>query len=109
DPRPTTRRQLRLAPAEQVAGRLAAARDRVRGLGLPGELQGARGEEAALPVARREERRWPVPRQLRRRDEVGAPLVRLAPQELARLADVARLVDDEEGLRAEVVEGGRGG
>ena len=42
------------------------------------------------------------------REEVGAPLVGLAPQELRRLAEVARLVEDEQRLGPEVVERGRG-
>ena len=61
DPGAASRRELRLSPAEQVAGRLAAARDRVVRLGLPGQLQGARAEQAALPVSRREERRAASP------------------------------------------------
>ena len=109
DPRAASRREHRLAPPEQVAGRLPAARDRAGRLRLPGELERPRTEQPALPVARREERRGPVPRQLVRPEEVRAPLVRLAPQELGRLAEVARLVEDEERLGPEVVEGRRRG
>ena len=43
-------------------------------------------------------------RQLVRGEEIRAPLIRLAPQELGRVRHVTRLIEDEEGLRAEVIE-----
>ena len=66
DRRRARRRELRLAPAEQVAGAQAAGRERllVRQLRLPGELQRPPGDEPALPVARPEIRRRPVLRQV---------------------------------------------
>ena len=54
-----------------------------------------------------EVRRRPVLGQLAGPDQLGPPLVGLAPQELGRLGDVARLVEDEQRAGAEVVEAGR--
>ena len=108
DPGSASRRELRFAPSEQVSGRLAAARDGVALLGFPGQLERPRAEHPALPVARREQRGGPVLWQLAGREQVGAPFVRLAPQELAGLAEVAGLVEHEQGLWREVIERGRG-
>src|SRR5439155_2718609 len=97
-----------LAPAEQVARAEATARDGAVGrrLGLPGQLEGPAAEEARLPLAGREVRRRPVLRQIAGRDEVGPSFVRLAPEELRRVRDVARLVEDEQRRGVEVVETG---
>ena len=65
-------------------------------------------DQPALPVARREVGRGPVLGQLPGLDELGAPLVGLAPQELGGLGDVAGLVEDEQRARVDVVEAGRG-
>ena len=102
-------RQRRLPPAEQVAGAAGARGHRdVRGrFRLPGQLEGPRRDQAALPVARRQVGRRPVLRQLPGLDQLGSALVRLAPQEPGRLGDIARLVEDEDRSRIEVVEAGR--
>ncbi len=99
-----------LAPAELVAAGQALRRERHplghARLGLPGELEGPRAVQAALPVTRREIRRRPVPGQVARLDHLRVPLVGLAPQEVGRVGEVAGLVEDEEGRRIEVVEAG---
>ena len=107
----TAGRQHRLPPAERVAGRQGAAGHRgVLGrLGFPGQLEGPRADEPALPVARRQVRGRPLLRQLAGLDELGAALVGLAPQERRGLGDVAGLVEDQERARADVVEAGRRG
>ena len=63
-----TKRQHRLAPAEHVARALAARRHRHAGrwLGFPGQLEGPRPDQPALPVPRREVGRRPVLRSARR-------------------------------------------
>ena len=86
---------------------MAAAGDRLGRLGFPGQLEGPRADQPGLPVARREQRRRPVLRQLAGRDQVRAPLVGLAPQELGGLGDVAGLVEHEQRFRREVIERGR--
>ncbi len=102
-------RQRRLPPAEQVAGAAGAGGHRdVRGrFRLPGQLEGPRRDQAALPVARRQVGQRPVLRQLPGLDQLGSALVRLAPEEPGRLGDIARLVEDEDRSRIEVVEAGR--
>ena len=107
----TTGRQDRLAPPERVARRERAAghRDVLGRDRLPGELEGPRGDEAALPVAGRQVGRRPVLRQLAGLDQLGAALVGLAPQEAGGLGDVAGLVEHEQGARTDVVEAGRRG
>ncbi len=101
--------RLRLAPAEQVAGAQPAGGEggALGDLGLPGQLEGPARDEAGLPVARPEVGRRPVLGEIAARDELGPPLVGLAPQEVGRLRDLAGLVEDEEGRRIEVVERGR--
>src|SRR6185295_5679322 len=111
DRRGPGRRELRLAPPERVA-RAEPARRQGLGigeLGLPGQLQRPAADEAALPLARAEVRRWPVLRQVAALDQLRAALVGLAPEERGGLGDLARLVEDEEGRRIEVVEAGRRG
>ena len=108
----TSRRHDRLAPAEEVAARQApGGHRRARGLArlrLPGQLEGPRPDQAALPVARPQVRDRPVLGQLAGGDQLGPALVGLAPQELGRLGQVARLVQDDQGLGRDVVEpGGR--
>ena len=103
--------QLRLAPAELVAGAQAARRERALlwRLRLPGELERPARDEARLPGSRPDVRRGPVLRQLAGLDELPAALVRLAPEEVGRLSDVAWLVDHEERFGRDVVEAaGRG-
>ena len=82
----TTGRQDGLPPAERVARRERAAghRDVLGRDRLPGELEGPRGDEAALPVAGRQVGRRPVLRQLAGLDQLRAALVGLAPQEARR-------------------------
>ena len=107
----TAGRHDRFAPAELVARREPAAGHRrvLRRLGFPRHLERSRGDEAALPVTRRQVGGRPVLRQLTGGDELGTPLVGLPPQELGGLGDVARLIEDEERARVEMVEpGGRG-
>ncbi len=93
-------RQHGLAPAEQVARR---SRPSTRGhplalarLRLPGQLERPRSVQPRLPVARRQVRGRPVPRAARRLDELRLALVRLAPQELGGVREVARLIEDEQ-------------
>src|SRR5439155_520129 len=99
-------RQLRLPPAEQVAGAEAAGGERgfVRDLRLPGQLERPAACQVALPLPGPEVRRRPVLRELAGLDQLGPPLVRLAPQEVGGLGDVAGLVEDEEGAGVERVE-----
>ena len=78
-----------------------------RRLGLPGQLEGPRRRRAGLPVARPEVRRGPGLGQLAGLDELGSPLVGLAPQEVRGLGDLAGLVEDEQRARVDVVEAGR--
>ena len=103
-------RERRLAPPEDVTGRQGAAGHRGPDgrVGLPGQLQRPRAGQPRLPVLRGEIGGGPVLRQLARLDQLGAPLVGLAPQELGGLGDIARLVEDEQRAGAEVVEAGRG-
>ena len=96
-----------LTPAEQVAGAESAAGDRLGRFRLPGQLEGAATEQPGLPVARPEICRGPILGQVARGDQVGPPLVGLPPQERAGLGDVARLVEDQQGARIEMVEPGR--
>ena len=107
----TAGRQDGLAPPERVARRERAAghRDVLGRDRLPGQLEGPRGDEAALPVARRQVGRRPVLGQLAGLDQLGAALVGLAPQEAGGLGDVAGLVEHEQGARTDVVEAGRRG
>ena len=102
-------RQGRLPPAEEVAAAQPAAGDRrvLRRLRFPGQLEGPRAQHPRLPVARRQVRGGPVLRQVPGALEVLAALVRLAPQELGGVGDVAGLVEHEEGARIEVIERGR--
>ena len=64
------------------------------------------GDQPALPLARPEIARRPVCRQLARLDELGSPLVGLAPQELRRFGEIARLVEHEQRAGVDVVEAG---
>ncbi len=101
--------ELRLAPAEHVAGRQAAGgeRARLRRLRFPRELERPAGDQPGLPRPRPDVGRGPVLRQLAALDQLGAPLIGLAPEEVGRLRDVARLVEDEEGVGRDVVEAAR--
>ena len=105
-----TRRENRLAPAELVAAGQAPGGERHplrrARLGLPGELEGPRPVEVALPVARRQVRGRPVLRQVARLDHLRVAFLGLAPQEVGGIGEVAGLVEDEEGRRVEVVEPG---
>ena len=104
-------RQLRLVPAEHVAGAEAARRESgaVGHLGLPGQLERPAADEPALPVAWPEIGRRPVLRQLAALDQLRPALIGLPPEEVGRLRDVAWLVEDQQGRGLEVVEaGGRG-
>ncbi len=105
-----TEREGGLPPAEEVARRQRSARHRAAlgRLGFPRELERSRRHEAALPVARREVRRRPVLGQVAGPHQLGPSLVRLAPEELGGLGDVARLVEHDERARLEVVEARRG-
>src|SRR6185369_15394966 len=51
----------------------------------------------------------PVPGEVAAGDELGPPLVGLAPEEVGGLGDVAGLVEDEEGRRFDMVEARRRG
>ena len=101
------RRQRRLAPAEEVAHRRPAA-GRRGGLRLPGQLQGSAAQQARLPVARPQVRLRPLVGQLAGGDQLGAPFLGLAPQEVGRVGDVAGLVEDQERAGGEVVQAGGG-
>ena len=108
DPSRAPEREDGLAPAEEIPGAPGSAGHRRirRWLRLPGQLEGPRRHQAALPVARPEVRRCPVLGELRGLDQLRSPLVRLAPQEGAGLGDVRRLVEDEERAWIDVIERG---
>ena len=103
--------QDRLPPPERITRGEAAARHRdiLRRDRFPGQLQRPGTQEATLPVPWREVRGRPVLGQLAGGDQLRAPLVCLAPQESRGLGDVARLIEDEERARLEVIEAGRTG
>ena len=106
-----TQRQRRLAPAEQVA-RAAATRghrDVARRFGLPGQLQGPRGNQPGLPVTRWQVAQRPVLGQLASLHQLGPPLIGLPPQERRSFGDVARLIEHEDRARVDVVETRRRG
>ena len=94
-PRGPGRRQRRLSPAEKVAHRRSAA-GRRGSLGFPGELQSPSSQEAALPLARTQVGLRPLLGQIVSGHELIAALLRLAPQEVGRVGDLGRLVEDEE-------------
>ena len=98
------RRDDRLAPAEEVARRQPAGRHRRTrredALRFPGQLQGPRADQAALPVPRPEVGDRPILGQLAALDQLGAPLVGLPPQELGGLGQVGGLIEDQQGLAA---------
>ncbi len=71
------------------------------------QLQGPGTEEAGLPGSRLHVGRRPVRGELARAHEVAPPLRGLLPEELGRGGHLARLVDDEECVGAEVVEAAR--
>src|SRR6185369_7165553 len=90
--------ELRLTPAEEIAGAQTTRGERgaLGNLGFPGQLERPARNEPALPVTGSEVRRRPVLRQVTALDELGPPFVRLAPQEVRGLGDLAGLVEDEE-------------
>ena len=105
EPSGACRRNDRLAPAEQVAGREPAGRHRRTwrkdALRFPGQLEGPRADQPALPVARPEVGHRPVLGQLAALDQLGAPLVGLPPQELGGLGQVGRARRGPAASRAE--------
>ncbi len=103
--------ELRLAPAEHVAGRQATGGERatLRSLRFPRQLERPAGDQPGLPRPRADVRRRPVLRQLAALDQFGAPLIGLAPEEVGGLGDVAGLVDDEERVGSDVVQAARRG
>ena len=102
-------RQIGFAPPEQVARTASTASHRDIGgrLRLPGQLERPRGHEPGLPRSRRQIRRGPVLRQFAGIDQLGPPLIGLAPQECGGLRDVARLVQDCRIAPGSTVEAGR--
>ncbi len=106
EPPGPSERQDRLVPAERIAAAPDATGHRrvARWLGFPGQLERARRDQARFPVPWRQIRRGPVLGQVPRFDELAAALVGLAPQERGGLGDVARLVEDEQGPRWNVVQ-----
>ncbi len=102
-----SRRQRRLAPAEEIAHGSAAA-GRCRRLGLPGQLKGSTPQQPALPFARPQIRLRPLVRKVAGRDQFVAPLGSLAPQEIGRVRDVARFVENHERVGRQMVQAGRG-
>ena len=99
-------RQPNMSP--DVRPRPASAPDSGR-LRFPRQLERPAGDEPGLPRPRPDVRRRPVLRQLAALDQLGAPLVGLAPEEVGGLGDVAGLVEDEERVGRDVVEAARRG
>ena len=104
--RSPTRRQDRLAPTECITRRQTASRDGdpCRLLRLPGELQGPGREQSRLPVTPPEKGLRPRFRQLAAGDQLGPSFIGLAPQELPGLGQVARFIEDQEGISVDVVQ-----